>query len=125
MARLLQREVAEILQNELYEASQSMVTVTDVRVTSDLGLADIRVSVLGENPGRRQIAHKRIVDLTPQIRSALAARIRHQVRRIPELRFHLDETAQQAARMEELFAKIRSERGDEPASDSDDQSTEE
>jgi len=113
MARLVQREVADILQNELYEASHSMVTVTDVRVTADLGIATLNVSVLGENPGRREIAFRRIQELTPQIRQALASRIRHQVRRIPELRFFLDDTAQRAQRMEEIFAQIRADRGEE------------
>lgn len=113
MARLVQREVADILQNELFEASQSMVTVTDVRVTADLGIAYVNVSVLGENPGRRQIAFKRIQELAPQIRQALASRIRHQVRRVPEIKLFLDETAQRAQRMEELFAQIRAERGDD------------
>jgi ribosome-binding factor A len=114
LARLVQREVADILLNELYEASQSMVTVTDVRVTADLGIAYVNVSVLGENPGRRQIAFRRLEELTPQVRQALAARIRHQVRRIPELRFFLDESAQRVQRMDELFAQIRAERGEQP-----------
>lgn len=118
MARLVQREVADILQNELYEASQSMVTVTDARVTADMGLAYVYVSVLGENPGRRQIAFRRLEDMIPQIRQALASRIRHQVRRIPEIKLFLDETAQQAQRMEELFDQIRADRGeDEPTGD--------
>jgi ribosome-binding factor A len=115
MARLVQREVADILQNELYEASQSMVTVTNVRVTADLGMAYVNVSVLGENPGRRQIAFRRVEELAPQIRQALAGRIRHQVRRIPEIRLFLDETAQNVQRMEDIFSQIRAERGDEPS----------
>jgi ribosome-binding factor A len=114
MARLVQREVADILQNELFEASQSMVTVTNVRVTADLGMAYVNVSVLGENPGRRQIAFRRVEELAPQIRQALAGRIRHQVRRIPEIRLFLDETAQNVQRMEDIFSQIRAERGDEP-----------
>lgn len=117
MARLIQREVADILQNELFEASQSLVTVTDVRMTADLGIAYINVSVLGENEERRRIGFRRVEELTPQIRQALASRIRHQVRRIPEIRLFLDETAQKAERMEELFTRIREERGemDEPS----------
>ncbi len=117
LARLVQREVAEILQNELYEASQSMVTVTDVRVTADLGIAYVHVSVLGENPGRRQIAFKRVEEAAPQVRQALAGRIRHQVRRIPEVRFFLDESAQNVQRMEGLFEQIRAEREGRAAGD--------
>ncbi len=112
LSRLVQREVAELLNNEFFEASQSMVTVTNVRVTKDLGIAYINVSILGEEPARRQIAFRRLEEINPQVRQALAQRIRHQVRRIPELKFFLDESQQQVARMEELFDQIREERSD-------------
>ncbi|MEP0545789.1 MAG: 30S ribosome-binding factor RbfA [Rhodothermales bacterium] len=112
LSRLVQREVAELLNNEFFEASQSMVTVTNVRVTKDLGIAYINVSILGEEPARRQIAFRRLEDIAPQVRQALAQRIRHQVRRIPELKFFLDESQQMVARMEELFDQIREERSD-------------
>lgn len=110
LARLVQREVADLLSKDFFEASQSLVTVTDVRMTEDLGIAYVNVSVLGEDPGRRQLAFRRIEALTAQIRQALAQRIRHQVRRIPELKFFLDESQQRVARMEELFDQIREER---------------
>ena len=112
LSRLVQREVAELLNNEFFEASQAMVTVTNVRVTNDLGIAYINVSILGEEPARRQIAFRRLEEITPQVRQALAQRIRHQVRRIPELKFFLDESQQKVARMEELFDQIREERSD-------------
>jgi ribosome-binding factor A len=115
VASMLQREVADLLQGEFHEASQSMLTVTDVRVSKDLGIAYVNVSVLGDDLPRRQAAFKRLEALTPQIRQALAGRIRHQVRRIPELRFFLDEGQQQAARLAALFAQIRAERGEDAA----------
>jgi ribosome-binding factor A len=121
MARLVQREVAELLNNEFFEASQSLVTVTGVRVTKDLGIAYVDVSVLGEDLARRKITFRRLEEITPQVRQALAQRIRHQVRRIPEIKFFLDESQQHVARMEELFDQIREERDeretDEPAND--------
>lgn len=119
LSRMVQREVAELLGGEFHEASQALVTVTNVRVTNDLGIAYVYLSVLGEEEGRRQIAFRRVEDLAPQVRHALAQRIRHQVRKIPELRFFLDETQQQAARMEELFDRIRAERGEETADGAD------
>lgn len=112
VARLVQREVADLLNKDFFEASQSLVTVTDVRMTDDLGVAYVNVSVLGEDPGRRQLAFRRVEALTSPIRQALAQRIRHQVRRIPELKFFLDESQQRVARMEELFDQIREERED-------------
>ena len=58
--------------------------------------------------------------MAPQVRQALAQRIRHQVRRIPELKFFLDESQQMVARMEELFDKIREERSDRDDQPEDD-----
>ena len=119
VARMLQREVADLLQGEFHETSQSMLTVTEARVTKDLGIAYINVSVLGDTPEQRQAAFKRLDAITPQVRQALAQRIRHQVRRIPELRFFLDETQQHAAHMNELFAQIKAERDERSADDED------
>src|SRR5690606_6833987 len=119
VASMLQREVADRLQNEFYEASHSLLTVTDVRMTKDLGIAYVNVSVLGDDEGQRRAAFKRLDALTPQVRQALAARIRHQVRRIPELRFFLDESQQHAAHMDALFAQIRSERVEDAAPEED------
>ncbi|MEM1054888.1 MAG: 30S ribosome-binding factor RbfA [Bacteroidota bacterium] len=110
VSRMIQREVADLLQTDFGEASQSMVTVTDVRVTADLGIAYVNVSVLGDTAEARQAAFNRLDAETVAIRKALAARIRHQVRRIPEIRFFLDEGPQKRARMEDLFAQIRAER---------------
>ncbi len=113
VSRMIQREVADLLQNEFHEASHSMLTITGVRMTKDLGIAYVHVSVLGDKPEQRNAAFKRLEALTVQIRQALAQRIRHQVRRIPELRFFLDDSQQHAARIEELFAQIHAEQGDD------------
>ncbi|MDX1439284.1 MAG: 30S ribosome-binding factor RbfA [Rubricoccaceae bacterium] len=115
VSRMIQREVADLLQNEFHEASHSMLTVTGVRITNDLGIAYVDVSVFGDKPEQRKSAFKRLEAITVQVRQALAKRIRHQVRRIPEIRFFLDESQQHAARMEELFAQIHAEEEARPA----------
>jgi len=83
------------------------------------------VSVLGATDEDRKAAFARLSAQAPQIRTALAQRIRHQVRRIPEIKFFLDEGPQQAAKMDDLFARIRAEREargvtDEPEETEDD-----
>lgn len=121
VSRMIQREVADLLQNDFYETSQSMLTVTGVRITKDLGIAYVDVSVFGDKPELRQLAFKRLESITVQVRQALAKRIRHQMRRIPEIRFFLDESQQNVARMEELFAQIHAN----DSTSSGDESTEE
>lgn len=110
VAKLLQREIADILNSDFQEQVQPMVTVTDVRVTRDLSIAYIYISVLSETPAQRQTAFKRLEELTPELRTVLAGRIRHQVRSIPELRLFLDESLERAQHLEDLFERIRAER---------------
>lgn len=110
VAKLLQREVADILTTELSQELQAMVTVTGARVTKDLSIAYVHMSVLADTLAQRQTAFKRVEELAPQIRQALAARIRHQMKSIPELRFFLDESLQEARYMDDLFDRIRAER---------------
>lgn len=106
LARLIQREVAAILN----QTSNALVTVTRTRVSRDLSIAYIYLSVLGDRRDARQAAFRRIQDAGGEIRSELAGRIRHQVRKIPELRFFLDESQIHAENMEALFGQIREER---------------
>ena len=117
VGRMIQREVADLLQQDFGEATHSLVTVTGVRMTDDLGIAYVDVSVMGGTPQQRQAGFERLEGQTTEVRHALAQRIRHDVRRVPEVKFFLDEGPQQVARMDELFAQIAAERGDRPAPD--------
>lgn len=113
VARLLQRELASILVTDFADQVPGLTTVTDVRVTKDLSIAYVNVSVLGDDVPARQASFKQVEGRSDEIRKVLAGRIRHQVRKVPELRFFLDESLQKAERMEEIFDRIRAERGDE------------
>ena len=108
VAKLLQREIADVLTKEF--GQQLMVTVTGARVTKDLSIAYIYVSVFGHTAVQRKAAFRHLEEQIPQIRTALASRIRHQLRIVPELRFFLDESLEQARKMESLFDQIRAER---------------
>lgn len=108
VAKLLHRELADILGREI--ETQTMMTVTGVRVTKDLSIAYVYVSVLGAQPQQRQAAFRHLEEQITAIRASLATRIRHQLRIVPELRFFLDESLEQARKMESLFDRIRAER---------------
>jgi len=122
VASLLQREIASILSTEYGDQLQPMVTVTGVRVTPDLSIAYVYVSVFGDTEAMKKAAIGHLKDLTPRIRSSLASAIRHQMKSIPEIRFFLDETQERAKKLDDLFDRIRQERRhrgaeDEPESD--------
>ena len=110
VAELVQREVAEILQRDFSDQLHPMVTVTRARMTPDLSIAYIHAIVMGDTKEQRKATFKQLQTLTPQVREALATRIRHQLRTVPEIKFFLDESLQKAKRMENLFDRIRKER---------------
>ena len=110
VAKLIQREVASILGTDFSEQLQPMVTVTAARVTKDLSIAYLYVSVFGSTSDQRSATFRHLEGLVPKIRTALAGRIRHQLRTVPELRFFLDESQIEAKKMEDLFDRIRAER---------------
>lgn len=114
VARMIQREVAVLLQSDFFESSQAIATVTNARVTPDLSIAYVYISILG-NEQQRKIGFKRLEEQTVELRRALAQRIRHQVRMIPELRLILDESQEYAMKVEGILSEIekeRTERGD-------------
>lgn len=123
VASLIQREIAQLLNTDFAGKVQPLITVTHVRMTDDLSIAYVHVSVMGETKAARQDAFHHLASYTAELRSALASRIRNQMRTIPELKFFLDESAQRAKRMNDLFDRIRDERqrrgvsGDEEGSE--------
>ena len=110
VARLLQREIANLLLTDFSQEIPGIVTLTGVRVTKDLSIAYAYLSVLSTTPSDRKATFEHVESLTPAIRNALASRIRPQARKIPELRFFLDDTFEQAAKLDALFEDIRAEK---------------
>lgn len=108
LGAVIQRDLGHILQKQ-YQKPGTFITVTAVRVTDDLMVAKIMLSVYA--PGRDEDAiFHHLEEQNAAIRKELASKIRHQVRRIPELHFIKDETAEHVNKMEDLFDKIRKER---------------
>ncbi len=108
LGAVIQRDLGEILQQK-YQTEGSIITVTGIRVSPDLSIARAYISILA--PGRNvDSVFQNIEDHTAEIRYELATRIRHQVRRIPEILFHMDDSAEYVSRIESLFSKIEEER---------------
>ena len=92
IARLLQKELAEIFQKESKNLfNGKLVTVTVVRITADLSLAKVYLSIypLKENDSFSTIVNHQS---TKTIRIFLSKRIRHQLRVVPELSFYQDDS---------------------------------
>ncbi len=105
VASLLQKELGSLFEKEL-PRSGPLLTVVDVKVTADLGIARVYVSVIGSDREREEaIDHLR--NETGFIRKLLSARIRHQFRRIPQLEFYEDRLYEQAQRIEQLLKEAQ------------------
>lgn len=80
-----------------------MITVTTVRITPDLGLARIYLSIFPL--GKDEDFMETIRDKTGSLRFELGNRIRHQVRQIPELVFYRDDSLDYLDNIEKLLKK--------------------
>lgn len=108
MAAVVKRDLGTIIQKG-YQRTGSFITVTKVDVTPDLLIAKVLLSVYA--PGKDEDAiFAHLQEQKASIRKELANKIRHQVRRIPELHFTNDKTAEHVEKMENLFQEIREER---------------
>lgn len=100
ISSVLKKDLASIL---LDYQNNNMITITDVKITPDLGIAKVYLSILGGNP---QATFAHITEHNGEIRYTLAKLIRNQMRRMPELAFYLDDTAEYSEKMEVIFKKI-------------------
>jgi len=84
-----------------------MVSISSVKVTPDLLEARIYLSFF--QIADHAAAKKKIEERGWEIKKELVVRVKHQLRRIPELKFFVDDTLDNVFKMEELFKKIREE----------------
>ncbi|OHX65830.1 30S ribosome-binding factor RbfA [Flammeovirga pacifica] len=117
-SRLIQKDLGEIFQqNSVAMFGGTFITVTQVEISPDLGLAKVYLSFLLEKNPEAKV--KEIDKQNKSIRKILAQRIRHQARIIPELRFYYDNTSEEAEKIEDLFKDldIPEDKGDDEEDD--------
>ncbi len=109
---LIQEEINFIFQRlGLNMINGGMVSISAVKVTPDLLEARIYLSVF--NAADNKSALKKIEERAWEIKKELAARVKNQLRRIPELKFFLDDTLDHVFKMEELFKQIKKDENKE------------
>jgi ribosome-binding factor A len=85
----------------------AFTTLTHVRVTSDLSLARFNISIMGYENKQEVIDNLKLH--VSEIRKILGNNMRHDLRKIPELEFYLDETLDYVDNINQLFDKIKEE----------------
>ena len=81
-----------------------LVTVTDVKMTPDLLIAKIYISVYGTE--NKQEVILMLEDTQTRLRQALASKIGKQMRRMPDIEFFLDDTVDEMYRVDDLLNRI-------------------
>lgn len=111
IAGLIQEEINAIFQRlGLNMINGGMVSISSVKITPDLLETRIFLSVF--NAANNKDVLKKIEERAWEIKKELASRVKHQLRRIPELKFFLDDTLDQVFKMEELLRQIKKEESD-------------
>lgn len=108
VADFIQRELATVLQFEMKDPRVGMVSINDVRVSRDLGYAEIYVSSLdAKTPEEREALVAVLTGAAGWLRSLVAKR--SQMRSTPRLRFHWDEVAERSRALDDLINQARAE----------------
>ena len=103
--RLIQKEMSEIFQRDKRGIlDNTFITIADVKMSPDLGVAKIYISMMLAKD--KQLTLEKMNTRKGEIRKALGEKIRKQVRVITELIFIIDETEENAIKLEELLKNL-------------------
>lgn len=100
--RLLQKEMGDIFQKQTQAAAQgAMLSVTRVRVSADLSVARVYLSIFPSD--KSEILLKAVRANARTLRYDLGQRVRMQLRKIPELTFFIDDTLDYLENIDKLL----------------------
>lgn len=88
--RLIQKELSEIFLLDAKKMQGVLISVTNVRVSPDLGIAHAYLSVFPSEKATELVNN--INENVRTVRYDLGKRLRNQLRVIPELTFHVDDS---------------------------------
>jgi len=102
VSRLLQKELGDYFQKNGSEITGGkMITVTVVRISPNLGVAKVYLSIF---PGEQQKEDiKAVAERATMVRSEMGKRLRNQLKHIPEFVFYLDDSLDYIDRIENLL----------------------
>jgi ribosome-binding factor A len=98
---VLQRDIVDVLQKAASQGGMKgiLISVSKVKVTVDLSVAKVYLSIFPNNKGKELL--EGIKSNTPLIRHELAQRTRHQLRRMPNLEFFVDDSLEYIDKIEQ------------------------
>jgi ribosome-binding factor A len=103
--RLIQKELSDIFQRDKRGIlDNTFVTISDVGMSPDLSVAKVYISMMLAKDKQKTL--EKLNRGKGEIRKALGEKIRKQVRVVPELIFIIDETEENAFKMDELLKSL-------------------
>lgn len=109
----IQKDLSVIIQREVKDPRVGMVTLNDVKVSTDLSYADIYFTCMAFGPQEEAEAQERMRAEQEQLLNKAAGFMRSQLaqglklRVIPQLRFHYDVVIDTGARVSQLIDEAR------------------
>jgi len=103
---LIQKDLSEIFQRNAASlvGSHTFITVTNVTMSADLSVAKVYLSFMLSDKKQEMLD---LINLKKsEIRRQLGNRIGKQVRVVPELIFYLDDSADHAARIDQILSDL-------------------
>jgi ribosome-binding factor A len=100
VARLLQKELGQIIQRKTAGLSGKLYTLTSVRISPDLSVARVYLSVFPKDDKDPLVL---INELSPQIRHELGNLVRNQLRIVPELTWFIDDSLDYIEKIDKLL----------------------
>ncbi|MDY3529029.1 30S ribosome-binding factor RbfA [Riemerella anatipestifer] len=99
IAQIIQEDFSELFRKQAADSkTQFLISVSDVKVTADLGIAKIYLSIFPQN--YREAIMKEIEANKSQYRHFIGNKMAKQVRVIPQLSFYLDTSLDEVERIE-------------------------
>ena len=100
---LIREEIADIIMNKVKDPRLGFVTVTGAKITEDLKIATIYLSILKEE--EKETTIEMLNSAKGFIRAELAKRLK--MKFIPSLIFRIDESLEYGVRIEKLLREIK------------------
>ncbi|MFT3994959.1 MAG: 30S ribosome-binding factor RbfA [Dysgonomonas sp.] len=102
--RLIQKELGEIFQKDTRQMSGVLISVSAVRVSPDLGLAKVYLSIFPSEKGKELLQNIKLN--AKAVRFDLGQKVGKQLRVIPELAFYLDDSLDYLENIDKLLGSI-------------------
>jgi ribosome-binding factor A len=104
VADQIRAELALVLVREVHDPGIGFVTLTRVQISPDLQLARVYYTTLGDEAARKSTS-RALERAAPFLRRQVGSRLR--LKRVPDLKFHYDESIAGQDRIEQLLHEIR------------------